>query len=230
MVKSALRRAGWELRQTRLEGWSRDKLAPLSEASTIIDVGVFRGTPDLYAAFPDAYLLLLDPLPESEPFMRQLTRARRGSYDVVAVSDRNAEATINVTAGASASTLHTRRPTTAAEDYFTVVDEHRVRTATLDSIVADRDLPAPHLLKIDTEGHELNVLRGATETLRSVDCVIAEVSVGPRFEDSYEFSEVVGLLGDAGFELADVLTLKRDIPTTRVRFLDAAFTRRGPGS
>lgn len=223
-VKVVLAGLGWELRQARLEGWLPHKLRPLSGCATIIDVGVWRGTPSLYEAFPEAYLLLVDPLPEAEPHMRAITSKRPGSYECLAASDRAGQETIQVTRGSAASTLHHRSPT--AEHWFEVVDELVVETRTLDEIVASHSPPKPYLVKIDTEGHELHTLRGAKHTLKAADCVILELSVSKRFEESYRFSEVVRLLDDEGFELADVLTIKRDIPTTRARFMDAAFVRR----
>jgi hypothetical protein len=44
-------------------------------------------------------------------------------------------------------------------------------------------------LKIDAEGSQLEVIRGATETLSQTSFIIAEVSVSPRFPGSYRFAE-----------------------------------------
>jgi len=49
-----------------------------------------------------------------------------------------------------------------------------VQTAPLDSFVKDVDII--HLLKIDTEGFEVNVLKGATETLKKTLCINIELS------------------------------------------------------
>jgi Methyltransferase FkbM domain len=46
----------------------------------------------------------------------------------------------------------------------------------LDRLVEERGLPGPFLLKIDTQGTELDVMRGAERILPQVDLVIAEVS------------------------------------------------------
>lgn len=45
---------------------------------TIIDVGVGQGTPDLYNAFPQAYLVLVEPLAEFNGAVDAILKARRG--------------------------------------------------------------------------------------------------------------------------------------------------------
>lgn len=59
-VRRALRRAEWQIR--RAPGWPK-LLGHLSPA-TVLDVGAARGTPELYASFPNAHLVLIDPVSE----------------------------------------------------------------------------------------------------------------------------------------------------------------------
>ncbi len=47
-------------------GWTAAFLARLGPAATIIDIGVWKGTPELYAAFPEAYHVLIEPMKEYE--------------------------------------------------------------------------------------------------------------------------------------------------------------------
>ena len=48
-----------------------------------------------------------------------------------------------------------------------VVGEQTVRVARIDSLVRDKHVPAPGLMKIDVEGAEVDVLLGASETLEA---------------------------------------------------------------
>jgi hypothetical protein len=62
-IKTVLRRqarswTGWDIHPY---GWRPRRLAGRYNPATIIDVGVASGTPELYAAFPNAFLLLVDP-------------------------------------------------------------------------------------------------------------------------------------------------------------------------
>jgi FkbM family methyltransferase len=66
----------------------------------------------------------------------------------------------------------------------------------LDDYRRDRGLPAPDYLKLDTDGSELLILKGSTETLANVKSLQVEVEA----EDPGA-TEVAHLLFDAGFAL-----------------------------
>ncbi|MBB1284685.1 FkbM family methyltransferase [Flavisolibacter sp. BT320] len=78
----------------------------------------------------------------------------------MAVSNMNGEASLEITGAYSGMNGLTDRTGSAA----TVT----VKTTTVDSFVKERDIEEKiTLIKIDTEGHEVNVLKGARETLRN---------------------------------------------------------------
>jgi FkbM family methyltransferase len=89
-----------------------------------------------------------------------------------------------------------------------------VRTERLDDVLEDGYVPA--LLKIDVEGAELNVLRGATETLhRHRPFVVFEHGVGGADLYGAHPTEVFDLLHDAHLRIFD---LEGTGPYTRERF------------
>lgn len=63
------------------------------------------------------------------------------------------------------------------------------------------DLAALDLLKLDCQGAELTVLRGAGATIRSVRWIYCEVSIDPIYDGAPLFGEVHEFLRGAGFEL-----------------------------
>ena len=74
-----------------------------------------------------------------------------------------------------------------------------VPISTLDEVAAQ--LPRIALLKIDVEGYELFVLRGAVDTLKRIDCIYFE-SYDPNFaRHGYGLSELVELMAANGFEV-----------------------------
>jgi hypothetical protein len=94
---------------------------------------------------------------------------------------------------------------------------------TIDRWVPALGLEGPFGIKIDTEGYELEVIRGAAETLRSTAFVIAEVTVSPRFHGSYSFPEFVSAMAAEGFSLCDILATRRTAPRGITLFVDAMF-------
>jgi FkbM family methyltransferase len=63
-----------------------------------------------------------------------------------------------------------------ADQLFPLASGYVVRSArTLDSVVAEREFPKPDLVKIDVQGAEADVIRGATATLASARYLIVEM-------------------------------------------------------
>jgi FkbM family methyltransferase len=117
-------------------------------------------------------------------------------------------------AGQSRHTL-----TTGAWRPRDTVDEHYVQpicAVTLDTMVATFDLPQPQHLKIDVDGAEVRVLRGATAVLHSPALRTVLIEVGAELWDA-----VHGLLAGAGLELA----WKKDRDQQRTKPLYAMFQR-----
>jgi hypothetical protein len=92
-------------------------------------------------------------------------------------------------------TEHEKQP-----DSMPIVDERQVSETTVDSALCDRPCDKPFLFKLDVDGNELRVLRGATETLRETSCVIIETALGELFE-------MGAVLKNAGFILWDIVDL-----------------------
>jgi FkbM family methyltransferase len=137
---------------------------------TFVDVGANEGLYSMLAAQkvgPGGRVIAI------EPSGRELVKLRRNielnglstvSVRDIAVMDRSCEAVLSV-----ADPAHGGQNTFGRMVYdgVGVVAQARVRGATLDDVLADLGV-RPDFVKIDTEGSELGVLRGADTTL-SVD-------------------------------------------------------------
>jgi FkbM family methyltransferase len=177
----------------RLAGWG---FAP----ATVIDAGAAAGTPQLYEAFPDAYLVAVEPLAEFRPNLEQLVAGRPGEYVPVALGSRTG--TIELEVGPDlllSSSLPKVRPLEVD------VEMRQVPITTLDLLAAEREWKAPFGLKIDTEGAERDIVQGGTETLSRCEFVISEMSVHERFEGAGTCAEFIALMRSRGFDFVDVL-------------------------
>jgi FkbM family methyltransferase len=206
----------------RHSGWRPPNLRkPGFAPTTIVDVGVANGTPSLYAAFPDAYCVLIEPLREFEQRLLERTRDRPGELVQAAAGARSGTATIEVDLESPFfSSVHAPRwrpPLPAAS-----TELRQVPVVTLDGLWEDRGWTPPFGLKIDTEGHELEVLEGSTRLLGETEFVIAEVSVAERFEGSYSFAEFVRFMDEQGFRLYDIL-FGRKVARGETLYIDAMF-------
>ncbi len=191
--------------------------------ATVVDVGVGPGTPYLYEAFPEAFHLLLEPLTEFEPRLRQILQRLRGDYELTAVGARRARRVMHVDPQRTVRSSLLDRTVATASDAGTVPRE--VPVTTLDAVLEVRALEPPFGLKIDTEGYELEVIRGATRFLRQTAFVVAEVSVARRFRGSYSFAEFVAAMDRHGFRMAHVVDMV-GLRRPELLYVDAVFVPR----
>ena len=77
MINARVHAMGFEIVR---KGWETGRLRKDFKLSTLIDVGVGvgQGTPELYAAFPETKLLLVDANPISWPVMDRILAVRDG--------------------------------------------------------------------------------------------------------------------------------------------------------
>lgn len=86
----------------------------------------------------------------------------------------------------------------------------RVPVYKLDTLLRTEELVRPIVLKIDVQGYEQEVLRGATSTLSAVDAVVIEQSFEPFYEGQPPYGAIDIELRRAGFRLLRVLDARRD--------------------
>jgi FkbM family methyltransferase len=112
---------------------------------------------------------------------------------------------------------------------FDVVGKERMAVTTVDKIASEHDLYID-AIKLDVQGAELEVLRGAQQSLRQVLLVEAEVEFQPMYVNQPLAAEVSDHLARAGFEFLDYLSLYRWHPQTldgtgQLVFADALYVR-----
>jgi FkbM family methyltransferase len=158
--------------------------------STVIDVGVLHGTKELILAYPDCEHILFEPV---EEFAEEIGRAYAGiSHRLIraAVSDRSGTiglATTSIIPGLAVS-----------HSWMAEGGSRTVPMISLDDYLKVNQCGAPFFVKIDVDGSEMQVLKGAEETLKRTSVVMIEAPV-----DS--FAERVFFLQTAGFRIFDIV-------------------------
>lgn len=190
---------------------------------TIVDVGVADGTPELYQAFPDANFVLIEPVDEFEPIIRSTLEKYEGEYLKLALGEFSGKGVIHIdTSHLERSSFFKRRPPEISEH---PVHPRPVEISTLDTLFKKHQWAAPYGLKIDAEGGELAIVRGAQEFLRQTQFVIAEVSVADRFSGGYSFKDFIELMDGYNFVLREILSDGR-AGDNILTFLDCLFIKK----
>jgi FkbM family methyltransferase len=108
---------------------------------------------------------------------------------------------------------------------------HQVRVsvplARLDDYLDTMSLQPPVLLKVDVQGYEAAVLRGAAHTLTQVDFLICEVSFVELYAGQPLFDDLYAMLKEHGFRFAGLLDVLLSPLDDVILQGDALFLRNG---
>lgn len=115
-----------------------------------------------------------------------------------------------------------KTPTTASvtghERGNTVVRTVDVEVATLDALVNRFPDLAHTYLKIDTQGFDLEVIKGAAGILAQVPAMQTEISIKPIYADSPTMEQSIAAMKAHGFTIADMFLVSTDGEHRAVEF------------
>ena len=165
----------------------------------IIDIGYADGTPDLTNSFPlDSYnYLLIEANPQ---FYNNLDLVEADNSNVIiekcfCAEKSGEDVSLNISNQGYQSSIY-RSPGKG--------NSIRVPTKSLDSITKKYHIAGPLLIKIDVEGSEINVLRGAVNTLTKADVVILETWISvPDSKSPGDFARIVEFMDANNFVVFD---------------------------
>jgi FkbM family methyltransferase len=173
-------------------------------ATTIVDVGAHEGlvADALDFLYRPQRLWAVEPNPAH---LRRLGERFRDRPQVVVANcclgEAPGEASFHVYEFDAASSLFSCTPGHMASLGLSEKStELKVPVRTLSEMIP-ADLETIDLLKLDCQGAELSVLRGAGERLKTVRWVFCEVSIDPIYAGAPLFGELHAFLRAAGFEL-----------------------------
>ena len=204
----------------RMPAWNRRKAEKLSHRNAltrlrslgfapavVYDIGAYRGGWTRLASevFPAAQFVLLEA---NRDHAGELAASGR-RHLIVALGDKDG--------GTRAFHVPRQGDVTGASLYVENTAHYaqanlqvrEVETVRLDTLVAREKLPPPDLIKIDVQGAELEVLAGASATLRGAAALVIEVSFVDYNKGGPLVAEVIAALDRLGFKCADLCEVHR---------------------
>jgi FkbM family methyltransferase len=216
--------AAREARLDLLPGWVDLR------AGVVADVGANVGdwSAAVLRVVPEARVVAIEPAPEPR---RRLSERFAGvpgiSIDGRAVSDRPGTAVLHVTGHSHNSSLHAPHGGMGSlyetATGWEVVDRVQTPTTTLDELLAGEDVA---LLKIDVQGAEREVLRGADQVLGRTAAILIEVTFVSHYDGDATFPALHEQLSGSGFSLnalSDPFRASRG--TGSILWADACYCR-----
>jgi FkbM family methyltransferase len=198
----------------------------------IIDVGANVGDTcaGFLTEFPHATIFAIEPVSDVFQTLVDRYRSMPGVRPFrLAVGEKPGEVTFNVTRNRWCSSLlaPSERGKAYYGDWYDVVRSETVPLVTLDQFADEQALDQIDILKIDVQGLELPVLRGARELLTSgrVKVVQCEAQLVPEYEGASTFSEVDLFFRERGLTIHQIHQLEVKGKEQQSSYLDAIWLR-----
>jgi FkbM family methyltransferase len=140
------------------------------------------------------------------------------------------DATINVTKSPGLNSFLAPR-TDSVQSYWSadeVIGTEQVQIRVLDelfqSLRLEHGFHAPYL-KIDTQGFDLEVLKGSRQSLSEFRALQTEASIKPLYQGMPGYMDIIQYLATAGFEVSGMFPVSHD-PALRMIEFDCLMTNR----
>lgn len=163
---------------------------------TIVDVGAFEGgwSQMVHDIWSGAAQVMVEANPTKEPALKAVAERLGARLEIALLGPEDGVEKDFYVMESGSSVLPENSPSAR--------DVHTIPTRRLDTLLGEGGVD---LLKLDVQGFELEVLKGAPETLKQVQAVVLEVSLLEINAGAPLMAEVVAFMKAERFEVADLL-------------------------
>lgn len=168
----------------------------------VLDVGAFKGgwTRLAMKTWPSAHYHLFEPNAAMHSELVDLATEENVKVHAELLGPEDGKAIPFYVMGSGSSILPENSPVRRKEESRTMRRLDRLISLPVD---------AAALLKIDAQGYELEILKGATGILPFVDAILLEISLIEINKGAPLFHEVVAQLDSLGFSACDIVEIHR---------------------
>lgn len=188
----------------------------------ILDIGANRGTwsREVKKIFTDARFTLVEPQSNLKSYFDDLLKSDTFVYLPIGVGEKPGHFSFTIATRDDSSTFR-MSPEEAQSRGLTQV---QVEVNTIDNIVMDSKFGVPDLIKIDAEGLDLDVLRGAKSIFGKTEVILVEASVvNPVFKN--DVLAVVAFMRENGYSLFEITDLNRPFEKRVLWLVELLFVR-----
>jgi FkbM family methyltransferase len=192
--------------------------------SHIIDVGANHGTwtREVMVYFNRANFTLIEPQAHMKESVTDLLKSDKFSFLPIGVGSTPGHFNLTI-AERDDSCSFRHSPEEAARRGLKQV---QVEVDTLDNIVKKSPYGIPQLIKIDAEGLDIEVLKGAQTLLGKTEVFLIEAAVvSPAFENTVQ--NVINIMDGYGYKLFEITDLNRPFSNKVLWLVELMFVLKG---
>ncbi len=179
--------------------WSLQNLKRIGfNPSMILDIGAYEGlwALEVLEVFPAAKVLMVEAQDSKESFLKAVKEKHpKVDYAISLLSSEDGAIKSFAENETASAVIKTEEP---GRKY------RNIRTQSLDVLLEKKNFPLPDLLKLDVQGHEMEVLKGAEGSLVHAEVCLLEISLLNLGEDMPLLADMVSFMDKKGFQAYDI--------------------------
>jgi FkbM family methyltransferase len=196
---------------------------------TVIDVGANDGGFALLInkILPDAFIYSFEPINSCFIELQKNTSSIKNiKYFNYALGDKEEEKIFYQNEfSPSSSFLQVQQKHVEAFPFTANTKSINVLVEKLDNLNSSINFNKKVLLKIDVQGFELNVLKGAQNVLKKIDMIFCEISFAELYKDQPAFGEILEYLENYNFKYFGNFEQLADPLSNKILQADAIFIK-----
>ena len=175
-------------------------LRSINKINTIIDIGSNKGQFSLFAKslFPRATIYSFEPQIKYLNLQKTILGDKKVKYFNIGLGNIKKNSNFYITNKEDSSSF--LQPTGTKMKEYKIKKIEKISVKSLDKIIKKNEIKGPSIMKIDVQGYELEVLKGAKKILKSVDFIIAEILFKKVYKDQVTAEKMMRFLKENHFK------------------------------
>jgi FkbM family methyltransferase len=172
--------------------------------------------------FPDVYIFSIEASNECEPYLKQIT----DQYYIGLLAKDNTDYNFysrKSTGIGTGNSIYRELTSFYSDEQVKIIKKQGIKLDDLFEKDSEFDL-----IKIDTQGSELDIIEGGIELCSKAKGILLEVSLTQYNENSPLYDEVISFMNDIGFKSKEILDEQRNHNAYQqdILFINEKFTNR----
>ena len=187
----------------------------------IIDAGAYEGQFSRICKriYPESAIMMIEPLLEKEFILQKFCKRYPDCQYVVSLLGAEKKEVYFLKDGPGSQVVRTLEEKDRDSKLI------RLTLDTLDSLTEETPFRSPEFLKLDVQGYEIEVLKGAKRILESVEVILMEISLITLIKGAPSFYEVIKYMSEQNFRIYDICTFWRRPMDKALWQVDAIFVK-----
>jgi FkbM family methyltransferase len=174
----------------------------IKKLKTLIDVGSNKGQFMLLLEklFPDIGMFSFEPIKEEMQIQKKLFSFKKKIiFYNFAIGKKNSRKNFYITKRKDSSSFYKfNKPNSSNQDYK-IIEQREIKVFKLDTILFNKNLKKPIILKLDVQGYEMEVLKGSLKILKRINYILIEVSKSEIYKNQATEKQIINFLKKRNF-------------------------------